>query len=85
MKQNFLTMMKRSLKAIPAMVAMGMMTLSLTASLTACSSNDDESEKNAAKVKEYLAGNEWTINSTSGTYSYYKNLGRFTKKGIRSF
>ena len=39
----------------------------------ACSSSDDESEKNAAKVKEYLAGNEWTINSTSGTYSYYKN------------
>lgn len=73
MKQNFLTMMKRSLKAIPAMVAMGMMTLSLTASLTACSSSEDESEKNAAKVKEYLAGNEWTINSTSGTYSYYKN------------
>lgn len=72
MKQNFLTMMKRSLKAIPAMAAMGMMTLSLTASLSACSS-DDESEKNAAKVKEYLAGNEWTINSTSGTYSYYKN------------
>lgn len=52
MKQNFLTMMKRSLKAIPAMVAMGMMTLSLTASLTACSSSEDESEKNAAKVKE---------------------------------
>lgn len=44
----------------------------ISASLSACSS-DDESEKNAAKVKEYLAGNEWTINSTSGTYSYYKN------------
>lgn len=69
MKKNFLSMMKRSLMAISAMVAMGM----VTASLTACSSNDDESEKNAAKVKEYLAGNEWTINSTSGTYSYYKN------------
>lgn len=55
--------------AISAMVAMGM----VTASLTACSSSDDESEKNAAKVKEYLAGNEWTINSTSGIYSYYKN------------
>lgn len=55
--------------AIFSVVAMGMM----TASLTACSSNDDESEKNAAKVKEYLVGNEWTINSTSGTYSYYKN------------
>lgn len=69
MKQNFLTMMKRSLMTISAMVAMGMM----TASLTACSSSEDESEKNAAKVKEYLAGNEWTINSTSGIYSYYKN------------
>lgn len=69
MKKNFLSMMKRSLMAISAMVAMGM----VTASLTACSSSDDESEKNAAKVKEYLAGNEWTVNSTSGTYSYYKN------------
>lgn len=69
MKQNFLTMMKHSMMAIFSVVAMGMM----TASLTACSSNEDESEKNAAKVKEYLAGNEWTINSTSGTYFYYKN------------
>lgn len=69
MKKNFLSMMKYSMMAISAMVAMGM----ITASLTACSSSEDESEKNAAKVKEYLAGNEWTINSTSGTYSYYKN------------
>lgn len=69
MKKNFLSMMKRSMMAIFSVVAMGM----VTASLTACSSNDDESEKNAAKVKEYLAGNEWTINSTSGTYFYYKN------------
>ena len=69
MKQNFLTMMKHSLMAISAVVAMGIM----TASLSACSSSEDESEKNAAKVKEYLVGNEWTINSTSGTYSYYKN------------
>lgn len=69
MKQNFLTMMKHSMMAIFSVVAMGMM----TASLTACSSSEDESEKNAAKVKEYLAGNEWTINSTSGIYSYYKN------------
>lgn len=69
MKQNFLSMMKHSMMAICSVVAMGMM----TASLTACSSSEDESEKNAAKVKEYLAGNEWTINSTSGTYFYYKN------------
>lgn len=69
MKQNFLSMMKHSMMAICTVVAAGM----ITASLTACSSSEDESEKNAAKVKEYLAGNEWTINSTSGTYSYYKN------------
>lgn len=69
MKQNFLSMMKHSMMAIFSVVAMGMM----TASLTACSSSEDESEKEAAKVKEYLAGKEWTINSTSGTYSYYKN------------
>ena len=69
MKRNFLTMMKHSLLAISAMVTMGM----VTASLAACSSSEDESEKEAAKVKEYLAGNEWTINSTRGTYFYYKN------------
>ena len=69
MKKNFLMKMKRSMMAIFSVVAMGM----ITASLTACSSSEDESEKEAAKVKEYLAGNEWTINSTSGTYSYYKN------------
>lgn len=62
-------MMKHSVMAILAVAVMGM----ITASLAACSSSEDESEKNAAKVKEYLAGNEWTINSTSGTYSYYKN------------
>lgn len=69
MKKNFLTMMKHSMMAILTVAAMGM----ITASLAACSSSEDESEKNAAKVKEYLAGNEWTINSTRGTYSYYKN------------
>lgn len=69
MKKNFLSMMKRSMVAICTVVAAGM----ISASLAACSSSEDESEKNAAKVKEYLAGNEWTINSTSGTYSYYKN------------
>ena len=62
MKKNFFTMMKHSMMAILAVAAMGMM----TASLAACSSSEDESEKNAAKVKEYLAGNEWTINSTRG-------------------
>lgn len=62
-------MMKHSMMAIFSVVAMGM----ITASLAACSSSEDESEKEAAKVKEYLAGNEWTINSTRGTYFYYKN------------
>lgn len=69
MKKNFFMKMKHSMMAIFSVVAMGMM----TASLAACSSSEDESEKNAAKVKEYLAGNEWTINSTRGTYFYYKN------------
>ena len=69
MKKNFLTMMKHSMMAILTVAAIGM----ITASLSACSSSEDESEKNSAKVKEYLAGNEWTINSTRGTYSYYKN------------
>ena len=69
MKKNFLSRMKHSMMAILAVVAAGM----ITASLTACSSSEDESEKNEATVKEYLAGNEWTINSTRGTYFYYKN------------
>lgn len=69
MKKNFLMKMKHSMMAIFSVVAMGMM----TSSLAACSSSEDESEKEAAKVKEYLAGNEWTINSTRGTYFYYKN------------
>lgn len=68
MKKNFLAMMKHSMMGILAVVAMGM----ISASLAACSS-DDDNEKEAAKVKEYLAGNEWKINATSGTYSYYKN------------
>ena len=69
MKKDFLMKMKHSMMAICTVVAMGMM----TASLAACSSSEDESEKNSVKVREYLAGNEWTINSTRGTYSYYKN------------
>ena len=69
MKKNFLMKMKHSMMVICTVVAAGMM----TASLAACSSSEDESEKNSVKVKEYLAGNEWTINSTRGTYSYYKN------------
>ena len=48
MKKNFLSMMKHSMVAILAVVAAGM----ITASLAACSSSEDESEKNEAKVKE---------------------------------
>ena len=40
MKKNFLTMMKRSMMAILAVAAMGM----ISASLAACSSSEDESE-----------------------------------------
>lgn len=40
MKKNFLTMMKRSMMAILAVAAMGM----ITASLAACSRSEDESE-----------------------------------------
>lgn len=51
MKKNFLMKIKHSMMAIFSVVAMGM----ITASLAACSSSEDESEKNADKVKEYLA------------------------------
>ena len=46
MKQNFFVMMKHSMMAIFSVVAMGM----ITASLAACSSSEDEGEKNEAKV-----------------------------------
>lgn len=39
--------------------------------LASCSSSDDEGSK--IDVKEYLAGKEWNVNSTNGTYSFYKN------------
>ena len=66
MKQNFLSMMKHSMMAICTVVAAGM----ITASLTACSSSEDESEKNSARLKECLTGYGWTMKSTCGTYSY---------------
>ena len=53
MKKNFLMKMKHSMMVIFSVVVMGMM----TASLAACSSSEDESEKNSVKVKEYLSGN----------------------------
>ena len=49
---------------------MTMGTITIT-SLSSCSSSDDDEEK--VDIKEYLAGKEWAANSTSGTYSFYKN------------
>lgn len=49
MKKNFFTMMKRSLMAISAMVAMGM----VTASLTACSSSEDELSQDETVTPEH--------------------------------
>lgn len=67
MKQNFQTKMRRAILAICAMMAM----MVTTATFSSCSSNDDDEEK--VNIEEYLAGKEWSINSTTGTYSYYKN------------
>lgn len=69
---NFFAAMRGKAMAA-AILGMAMMMVMGCGVMTGCSSSEDESEKEAAKVKEYLAGNEWTINSTSGTYSYYKN------------
>ena len=52
MKKNFFMKMKHSMMAIFSVVAMGMM----TASLAACSSSEDESEKEAAKLIDYVGG-----------------------------
>ena len=67
MKQNFQTKMRHAILALCAMMAM----LTMTATFSSCSSNDDDEEK--VNIEEYLAGREWSINSTRGTYSYYKN------------
>lgn len=67
MKQNFQTKMRRAILALCAMMAM----MVTTTTFSSCSSNDDDEEK--VNIEEYLAGKEWSINSTRGIYSYYKN------------
>lgn len=64
MKQNFQTKMRRAILAFCAMMAM-------TATFSSCSSDDGDEKK--VNIEEYLAGREWSINSTTGTYFYYKN------------
>ena len=54
-------------------MAMGIAALVSTVSLSACSSSDGEGSGEQINIEEYLAGKEWAANSTSGTYSYYKN------------
>ena len=67
MKQKIQNNLRRAIFAICAMMAMSVM----TTAFSSCSSSDDDDEK--VNIEEYLAGKEWKINSTTGTYSYYKN------------
>ncbi len=67
MKQKIQNKLRRAIFAICAMMAMSVM----TTAFSSCSSSDDDDEK--VNIEEYLAGKEWKINSTTGTYSYYKN------------
>ena len=67
MKQKIQNKLRRAIFAICAMMTMSVM----TTAFSSCSSSDDDDEK--VNVEEYLAGKEWKINSTTGTYSYYKN------------
>ena len=67
MKQEIQNKLRRSILAFCAMMAMSVM----TTAFSSCSSSDDDDEK--VNIEEYLAGKEWKINSTTGTYSYYKN------------
>ena len=66
MKQKIQNKLRRAIFAICAMMAMSVM----TTAFSSCSSSDDDEKVN---IEEYLAGKEWKINSTTGTYSYYKN------------
>ena len=67
MKQKIQNKLRRAIFAICAMTAMSLM----TTAFSSCSSSDDDDEK--VKIEEYLAGREWKINSTTGTYSFFKN------------
>ena len=63
MKQKIQNKLRRAIFAICAMMAMSVM----TTTFSSCSSSDDDDEK--VNIKEYLAGREWKINSTTGTYA----------------
>ena len=67
MKQKIQNKLRRAIFAICAMMAMSVM----TTAFSSCSSSDDDDEK--VNIEEYLAGREWKINSTTGTYSFFKN------------
>ena len=67
MKQKIQNKLRRAIFAICAMTAMSVM----TTAFSSCSSSDDDDEK--VNIEEYLAGREWSIGSSTGTYSYYKN------------
>ena len=67
MKQEIQNKLRRAIFAICTMMAMSVM----TTAFSSCSSSDDDDEK--VNIEEYLAGREWSIGSTTGTYSYYKN------------
>lgn len=67
MKQKIQNKLRRAIFAICAMMAMSVM----TTAFSSCSSSDDDDEK--VNIEEYLAGREWSIGSSDGTYSYYKN------------
>lgn len=67
MKQEIQNKLRRAIFAFCAMMAMSVM----TTAFSSCSSSDDDDEK--VNIEEYLAGREWSIGSSEGTYSYYKN------------
>lgn len=67
MKQKIQNKLRRAIFAICATMAMSVM----TTAFSSCSSSDDDDEK--VNIEEYLAGREWSIGSSDGTYSYYKN------------
>ena len=67
MKQEIQNKLRRAIFAICTMMAMSVM----TTAFSSCSSSDDDDEK--VNIEEYLAGREWSIGSSTGTYSYYKN------------
>ena len=66
MKQKIQNKLRRAIFAICAMMAMNVM----TTAFSSCSSSDGDEKVN---IEEYLAGREWSIGNSKGTYSYYKN------------